>query len=471
MMRLRVGLALLIALATGSAFAQSWAASYETGLQAARALHWAEARQAFLQAAASRPDDVSGPTRFPGPITEQHVWRNGSPYSPNFLAAYSAYRSGLEAKDPQTQTALFHTAEEELQTLLNKKQSSAATLYVLNALYTRLGESEKARTSLEAASKDGGKLGWKVDTEIVDPQEIGQIQALSESLTPAPTAPENPATTSKPGKSPGSNPVPTKGSEPTYQAGKQPEVGTPAPATAFLGPVAQNPTKFALLIGNSQGRATGAQLPFAADDAQALRQALVNNAGYLEANVDLVLNATSDQIMASAKALSDRVNEGATVFIFFAGAGSNIDGKDFLAGIETERFDTPAGQIAKNDLYRLFMVKGAHIFAFYETNRPIKEGRFFGMETPLVGSIAQSQATLPGDTVNAIVRNGKDVGIYVDAFNNVLAELRSNWIPISEFGWQLFYRIRRGDSGTTGGGSRQTPTLPVLTNMGADARF
>ena len=117
------------------------------------------------------------------------------------------------------------------------------------------------------------------------------------------------------------------------------------------------------------------------------------------------------------------------------------------------------------------MVKGAHIFAFYETNRPIKEGRFFGMETPLVGSIAQSQATLPGDTVNAIVRNGKDVGIYVDAFNNVLAELRSNWIPISEFGWQLFYRIRRGDSGTTGGGSRQTPTLPVLTNMGADARF
>ena len=54
---------------------------------------------------------------------------------------------------------------------------------------------------------------------------------------------------------------------------------------------------------------------------------------------------------------------------------------------------------------------------------------------------------------------------------NVANDLKSNRIPILEFGWQVFYKMKRGGSGTTGGGSRQTPTLPVLTNMASDARF
>ena len=44
----------------------------------------------FQQAAAYRPEDVAVATTLPGPVTEPRRWRNGSPYSPNFLAAYAA---------------------------------------------------------------------------------------------------------------------------------------------------------------------------------------------------------------------------------------------------------------------------------------------------------------------------------------------------------------------------------------------
>ena len=159
------------------------------------------------------------------------------------------------------------------------------------------------------------------------------------------------------------------------------------------------------------------------------------------------------------------------MLVFFTGVGTNIDGKDYLVGSEAESLALNSSLVAKSEIYRLFMSKGARIFAFYQADRPIKDGRFFGMEVPQVGSIAQCQATLPGDKVNAHVKGGKDLGIYADAFVSVLGELRSSRVPISEFGWQIFYRIRRGDTGTTGGGSRQTPTLPVLTNMASDARF
>jgi hypothetical protein len=127
--------------------------------------------------------------------------------------------------------------------------------------------------------------------------------------------------------------------------------------------------------------------------------------------------------------------------------------------------------VAKMELYRLFMAKGARIFAFFQVNRTVANGRYFGMEVPLVGSMAQCQATIPGDTVQSFVRNGKTRGVYTDALAATLGEFRSNRVPIQEFGWQVFYRIRRGDSGSMGGGSRQTPTLPVLTNLASDARF
>lgn len=119
----------------------------------------------------------------------------------------------------------------------------------------------------------------------------------------------------------------------------------------------------------------------------------------------------------------------------------------------------------------MFMAKGARIFAFFQVNRPIEKGRYFGMEVPLVGSIAQCQGTIPGEMTQFLTRNGKNRGLYADAIVGALGEIRTNRIQINEFGWQVYYRMRRGDTGSTGGGSKQTPTLPVLINMASDARF
>lgn len=237
------------------------------------------------------------------------------------------------------------------------------------------------------------------------------------------------------------------------------------------GTVSIVPNKFALIVGTSDSKMTQEPIPFASDDAQQLSQALVNNAGYAAENVDLVLNATAQQIYASAQALADRVPEGGTVFIYFTGPGVNVDGKDYLAGIDTEVSTDLTSMLPKAELYKLFMAKGARIYAFYQVNRQTVYGRYFGAEVPMVGSIAQIQATLPNGQVLGVVKNGKTVGLFTDALVTVLTDLRSNHIPILEFGWQVFNKIRRGDTGSTGGGSRQIPTLPVLTNMASDSRF
>ena len=66
--------------------------------------------------------------------------------------------------------------------------------------------------------------------------------------------------------------------------------------------------------------------------------------------------------------------------------------------------------------------------------------------------------------MNSLVTGGQEVGAYSAAFVAILADFRSNQVPIMEFVWQVFYNMRQG-------GSPQTPTLPVLTVMAADARF
>jgi hypothetical protein len=203
-----------------------------------------------------------------------------------------------------------------------------------------------------------------------------------------------------------------------------------------------------------------------------MRDTLITNGGYPEQNVDLVINATAQQIMASAKALADRIQgDGATVFVYFSGAGSNIGGKDYLAGVDTEMGTDTSSMAAKSELYKMFVTKGANVFAFFQANRPIVEGRYFGMEIPMYGAVSQTQATLPGQSVASLFRGGKAVGTFTNSISIVMSDLRTNRIPIMEFGWQVFYRMRRGTTGNDGGSGTQTPTLPVLTNMSSDARF
>lgn len=442
-----------VSLLAPSGLSQGWTQSYDAALAAARTGKWDEARNAFKQAVAYRTEDVSGPTNLPGPATERRLWRGGSPYSPNFLAAYSAYRQGQLASSSD-RANLFRTAASEMEALHAKGQLSPESFYFLNLMYTALGDTEKRLKLDERFSTMRNQISFRVDTEPIPPEENAAVSEMMGRGTPVVTPGPGgvrPPVIGPPGTgvTPGSI-VPPAG------------LGTRVPVIG---------TKFALVIGNSESKIAGAAVPFSSDDAQRVREALSLSAGYPEENIDLVLNATAAQILTSARALAERVGKDGTVLIYFSGSAANIDGKDYIAGVDSESATDAGTMVSKAELYRLFTAKGANVFAFFQSNRPIVSGHYFGKEIPLFGSVAQCQATMPGETVNSYVRNGRTVGIYTDAFVSALNEMHSNQVPILEFGWQLFYRLRRGGTGIDGGSSRQTPTLPVFTYMAADAKF
>lgn len=435
----------LLLLAVGVAAGQSWNSAYEDALAATRKGEWDKARASFKQAAAYRTEDVSTTTFLPGPASERKKWRNGAPYSPNFSAAYCSYRLAFATNDPPQRSAHFKVAAAEFETLIAKGQLSYETFYFLNACFAALGDTAKRLALDEKFAASAGKITWKVDTEIVSPEELAMI-----AQTVGGGQPSDPGATTTPvGTGPGGT-------------------GTPPAAGTRVPPIA---TKYALIVGNSESKLEGLGVPFSADDAQVMREALILNAGYLPENVDLVVNATSAQLNASAKALADRLPDGATLFIYFSGVGVNVGGKDYLAGVDTTNPADTSSMTSKTELYEMFMGKGARVFAFFQAHRPISAGRYFGMEVPMVGAIAQTQATMPGQNVYSAVRNGKAVGLFTASITSVLNDLRANRIPILEFGWQVFYSIRNAGTGSLGGSSRQTPTLPVLTNLASDARF
>jgi hypothetical protein len=81
------------------------------------------------------------------------------------------------------------------------------------------------------------------------------------------------------------------------------------------------------------------------------------------------------------------------------------------------------------------------------------------------------QSTIEGEEIFTITKQGKQRGIFADGMTQAFEDLCSNSLPITDFGWQIFYKMKRGGTATTGGSSRQTPTLPVLLQMGPDTRF
>lgn len=434
--------------------AQSWMGEYSKGLESAKAGDWVAARAAFQQAVAYRPEDTDKPTVLPGPVTEVRRWRNGAPYSPNFLAAYSSYRHGLASKDEARTVALTQAAG-ELEMLLDKGQTSREAFYFLNNIYTALSDTAKRQALESRFSSLDGKATWRVDTEAVSPEEIAAVGSMGGTGTnPVKVIPKS-TDTSKPLDP--TRPITTPGGGTTLNP--------------LVGPVAQIPTKYALVIGNGESQMKEMSLAYAADDAQQIREALTTNAGYPEQNVDLVINATAEQILSSAQALAQRVDENATVAIFFSGVGVNSGGKDFLAGVEANSPMATGAMVAKAELLKLFLARGAKVFSFFQVNRPIANGRFFGQEVPMVGQLSQMQASIPGEMVQSFVQNGRTVGLFTHSIIRVMSEQRSNQLPILEFGWQVFNKMRRGDTGTSGGSSRQTCTLPVLTNLASDARF
>ncbi|MBV6459689.1 MAG: hypothetical protein HONBIEJF_02841 [Fimbriimonadaceae bacterium] len=410
-------------------------------------------------------------------VTEPKPWRNGQPYSPNFAAAYSGYRLAAIDSNEASRVILLNEVAAEFKMLLDKGQNSRETFFFLTKIYS-MNRDVQAQEQLDSRFKRvADALTWKVDSDLLLPEESALIASVAPStanteigkstriddgakLVPVEKTKQDQV------KNPTDPPPP-----PPKRETERPPTDPSSPTTSIAGKVPPVATKYALLIGNSESRAGDGNLPFAATNVMAIRESLTMNAGYVEENIDLVTNAGAEQILRSAKALADRIPDGATVLLYFAGQGANLLGKDFLAGIDTESLTDSSTMIAKADLYQLFVSKGAKVFAFFEVPRTINQGRYFGMEIPMVGMISQSQATLPGDPVLSFVKGGRTIGLYADAMCGVFNEMRSNRIPITEFVWQVYNRMRRGDTGTSGGGSQQTPTLPVVTNLASDARF
>lgn len=424
-----------------SALAQSWAKPYDEGVKALRQGKFAEARAAFKQAGGMKFDS-SAPIALPGTPTEPRFWRNGAPYSPNFLAAYALYRKSDSETQPEAKKADLTNAAAEFEALLRYNEDSAETYYFLQQIYQRLGDNDRLKSVQQRVALKDGKMSWRVDSAALRPEETASAAGNLE----------------------------TKGSPNTIRAGDMnPNTGLPLTGPTSVGRVNTIPSKFALIIGNSETK-IGNPLTFATEDATQLHDVLVASAGYPEENVETVKNGTAAEMMEAAKKLAARVPSDATVMIYFSGNGVNVEGRDYMAGTDSAAGDVKS-MVSKAELFGAFIAKGSHIFAFFQADRPIVDENFFGAEVPLVGSVSQVESTLPGEMVTPKTQNGRTLGTFTTAFIEVLQELRSNQIPIIEFGWQVFYKIRRGNTGTTGGGSSQTPTLPVLTNLAADARF
>lgn len=429
-----LGLALI-----ATAMGQSWTSAYDAGLKAAKSGDWATARKEFQKARANRPDDVSGPTNLPGPVTDARKWRGGSPYSPNFLSAYASFKLGTASKADTSGN--LKTAQDEFEGLLKKKQVSKETLYYLSALYSKANQTDK----LQDLSKMVAKANWKVDAEVLAPEELS---AMAQSLTPT-------------GNSQGVVAV----VDASNMSGVVPKLPT------TVGPVPVNAKKYALIVANGDNKLAGFQISHAANDAKLLKDAITANAGYDVANVQVVQNGTAAQIKAAAAALAAKMPAESTLMFFFTGAGANIDNRDWLAGVDTQLATDTSSMVAKTEVYKPFVEKGIAVFSFYQVPRTAIGGRFFGSEEPKAGRVSQMQSTTPGETIYSIFKDGSNVGIFASAMSDVFGELHSNAIPITEFGWQVFYKIRRGQTGSSGGGSRQTPTLPVLQLLASDSRF
>jgi hypothetical protein len=445
-MRLRTLFLLTVALVAGSAGAQGWSDAYDNALTAVAAGDWSGARTAFQEAIALRPEDQSGPTSLPGPVTDPRRWRDGSPYSPNFGVAYCTFRMSDAVSGEERRTVLADAAQ-GFEALLAKGQTSPETFYFLMRIYS-LTRDVQSQNALEARlAAEGATLTWRVDTSFVSPEERAAVL----SLVPKPG---NPSGTGATGAPPKTNVI--------KAADYNPVVTSTAIGIAGRVPVVES--KYAIVIGNGEAMMSEARMSFASSDAMLVRETLIQHAGYAEDHVDVVINATAAQILASVNALVARMPADGTVLIYFAGTGYNIGGKDYYAGIDAESAQDSMHMVAVMDVYKAFLAKGASIFAFSQSNRAISAGYYFGKETPLYGRIAQSHATIPGGQVNSLVTAGTEVGAYTQAFTDILIDWRSNSVPVTEFAWQVFYKMRQG-------GGPQTPTLPVLTVLPADARF
>lgn len=510
----RAALMSLAAVCSAGAMAQAWADSYAKGLAQAKSEDWPMARQSFLNAHRSRPGDTGDPTRLPGPITEPRVWRGGSPYSPRFAAAYSAWRWALQTSDADERGRLLRSAIDEGSELLKAGQrSSEAYALVLQA--SALARDTAAEGFAQQTWTKNPAFNWKVDTEFVTPEDrllIENVRAqLHVQTHQAGAQPEPQPQQPKPADPKPAQPKPTDTKpDPGTSTAPPPEGGTtgqkpprtkppgaadpgtgrktdapppPAPGQGLIteikapdlnqgvsptGEILPVETKFALLLGTSNSKLSETRQAFGATDIQLLKQSLITNAGYPEANIEVITDPTAEQIKMAAETLAGRMPTGATLFLYYSGGAINLGGVDYLAGSDATTLYQTGSMLKKEALLENFTRKGAKVFSFYQVSRPVNEGRVFGSQVPALGSVSQMMGTLEGGSAASVFVDGKEVGVFTLGITKVLEQFRSASIPISEFAWQVFYSMRGGKSGL---GGIQTPTLPVLTLLESDSRF
>ncbi len=453
--KLRILIAVTLAAFTIPAFGD-WQADYQRALKAAGENDWATARDCFLSAAKDRTPDSQDATRLPGPVTEPRMWRSGSPYSPNFGAAYAAYRLGKDNADKDAKQQFLLLAAAELKGLIDGGQSSPDAIKVLEKTYTLLNDKASAEALKGMASN------FKVDTSFVDAND----QAAPSNNSGTSTSNGTTTTTTEGGAkvTTGRN----GGRIINVKAGNHNDLSN------LFGsePVATLDTKYALIIGNSKSPEPGTELAFAANDAAMINAALTNYAGYAAENVSVLTDATASQIREAVNALSARIPAKATVVIYFTGQANHLGGQDYLAGNDIEFSTDSSKMIEKRAVIQPFLAKGANVFFFAQCNRPFTGSDYFGRERLQQGTLSETFATIPGSVVTTVFRETGQVGLYTDAFVRTLREFYTNQIPITEFCWNVFYAMRGGSSTNNArGGSTQTPSLPILTNLGPTSPF
>ncbi|MEM4408392.1 MAG: hypothetical protein QXI19_06585, partial [Candidatus Caldarchaeum sp.] len=246
--RIPWGLFFSLLLIAGAVPMQKWRTSYEQALALAKRGQWAQAREYFLEAVREKPEDESGPVYIGGSVTERRPWRGGAPYSPNFGAAYCAFKLAAEARTPDERARWIGQAIQEFEKLINEGKVSVETLLFLASAHSannNLPAAEKIQQRLVALDR---RKALRVDQEIIEFKDLRVIRQAE---------------------------LPTAGSLPL------PDVTSPHGIVPVL------EYKFALLIGNAQG----SQQTHAHNDVDLLKEALTKYAGYAESNIVSVKDA------------------------------------------------------------------------------------------------------------------------------------------------------------------------------------
>ena len=294
----RTLLTLIAAAVSVAGWSQAFIKPYEDGVASLKAGHWAQARERF-DLAAQHKQDAAGPIYLPGSIMDRKVWRGGAAYSPTFLAAYAGYREAADGASARS--ALLGDAETRLKFLLDSGRQSVAAYFLLARVYDLAASPETKQALTDRFATEGHLATFRVDLGVLPVEDATAIQSVPR--------PSKPRVERSQGRV-----APTE-SQPTVEAGTQAQTAVPAAQPLLAPPAAQAPTvssapaqaavsldgppvamgaqKYALVIGNALSATPEADLPFAADDAVRVKDALVRFAGTGACAIGLVFTTSA----------------------------------------------------------------------------------------------------------------------------------------------------------------------------------